>query len=88
MFTWIIAILSIAGNFLNVKKRVEGFYLWGITNLAWVAIDIKAGLYAQAALFLVYTGLAIWGIWKWRLKRSPNHSKEEGGNKNVSNTLP
>jgi nicotinamide mononucleotide transporter len=68
IFTWIITILAIVGVVLNIKKRVEGFYLWVGSNLAWVVIDYNAGLYAQAVLFMVYTGLSVWGIIEWRKK--------------------
>jgi len=68
IFTWIITILAIIGVVLNIKQRVEVFYLWVGSNLAWVFIDYKAGLYAQAVLFMVYTGLSVWGIIEWRKK--------------------
>lgn len=28
-------------------------------------VDFKAGLYAQAFLFAVYLGLAVWGLYQW-----------------------
>ena len=68
MFIWIITTMAIVGVIFNVKKRIEGFYLWTISNLGFVVIDYKAGLYAQALLFVVYTGLSIWGIVEWRKK--------------------
>jgi nicotinamide riboside transporter PnuC len=70
IFTWIITILAIVGVVLNINKRVEGFYLWVGSNLAWGVIDYNAGLYAQAVLFIVYTGLSVWGIIEWRKKDS------------------
>ena len=66
LFTWIITVIAIVGVILNIKKRVEGFYLWTVSNGAWIYIDVRAGLYAQAAMFVVYTGLSIWGICEWR----------------------
>lgn len=68
MFIWIITIMAIAGVVLNVKKRIEGFYFWTISNIGFVAVDFNAGLYAQAVLFVVYTGLSVWGIIEWRKK--------------------
>jgi nicotinamide riboside transporter PnuC len=64
--TWIVTITAIIGVIYNIKKRVEGFYLWTLTNTAWVYLDAKAGLYSQAFLFIVYTGLSIYGILVWR----------------------
>ncbi len=63
--TWVLAILSLAGVWLNIKKDKKCFYLWIIANFGWIAIDIKADLYAQAALFGVYTVLSVYGIYAW-----------------------
>ncbi len=39
--------------------------LWLLTNSAWMLIDIRARLFSQAFLFLVYVGLSVWGIVRW-----------------------
>ncbi len=53
------------GVVLNVQQNALCFYLWAGTNLlnAWYAYRKTA--YPQAALFAVYTGLAVWGITEW-----------------------
>jgi nicotinamide riboside transporter PnuC len=68
-FTWIVAILSLIGVVLNVRQDRRCFYLWIVTNSAWTAVDFSRGLYAQAFMFLVYLGLAIWGLYSWKHKR-------------------
>lgn len=68
MFIWIITLLAIAGVALNVKRRIEGFYLWTFSNLGFIWVDYHVGLYAQALLFVIYTGLSLWGIFEWRKK--------------------
>lgn len=67
-FTWIVAILSIIGVVLNVRQDRRCFYLWTGTNAAWAVVDFSQGLYAQAALFAVYFGLAVWGLYAWKRK--------------------
>jgi len=64
-FSWAIAVLSFTGTVLNIQKRVECFYLWGFSNAAWVVIDFRSGLYAQALLFAIYLVLALYGLWSW-----------------------
>jgi len=64
--TWILTILSIIGVILNIKKKRLCFLIWAITNFGWMVVDWRAGLPAQAALFAVYLGLALWGLWEWR----------------------
>ena len=69
IFTWAMAALSLVGVVLNIKKRRECFYVWAVTNAAWVVIDIYHGIYAQAALLAVYFVLAIWGIFEWKTEK-------------------
>lgn len=63
--SWILVILSLAGNVFVIKKNVLGQWLWAISNLGWIAFDISLGAYSQAVLFVVYLGMCIWGIIAW-----------------------
>lgn len=63
--TWFLAFLSLAGNIFVVKKNVIGQWIWAISNIGWVIINITIGMYAQAFLFGVYFFLCIWGIIAW-----------------------
>jgi len=64
-WTWLITAASIIGTVANIHRRRWCFGLWLVTNGAWTWIDLRAGLYSQAALMSVYVGLAIWGLVKW-----------------------
>lgn len=66
IITAILTILSILGAYLNAKKKIEGFYIWIISNIGWIIIDTIAGLYFQSILFVVYTIICIEGIIQWR----------------------
>jgi len=69
MFYWIVAAFSLVGVVLNIKKHRLCFAIWAVTNFAWMVIDIKEGIYAQATLMGVYFVLALWGLYEWRRKR-------------------
>lgn len=62
---WTLTALSILGAILNIKKRRSGFAVYTVANLGWVAFDIYHEIYAQAALFVVFTGLSTWGWIEW-----------------------
>jgi nicotinamide riboside transporter PnuC len=62
---WTLTALSILGAILNIKKRRSGFAVYTVANLGWVAVDIYHEIYAQAALFVVFTGLSTWGWIEW-----------------------
>ncbi|MGQ9813486.1 MAG: nicotinamide mononucleotide transporter [Dissulfurimicrobium sp.] len=67
--TWGLASLSILGAILNIKKRRSGFAVYTFTNIGWVFVDTYYGIYAQAALFLIFTALSIWGWVEWGNKK-------------------
>lgn len=71
IFTWVLMALSIAGTLLVIRRRVSGYYLWVISNIGWIAVDIHKGVHAQALLFFIYLGLSVYGIWEIR-----KHSSE------------
>ena len=65
-WTWILVVMGIAGVILNNHKRIECFYLWGITSACWCIIDWYHGIYSQSVLFAIYFLLAVHGWWKWQ----------------------
>jgi hypothetical protein len=66
LMDWIITGFSLVATVANIHKKRWAFGIWACTNTLWAIIDWRACLYAQSALFMVYIGLALWGLWKWR----------------------
>ncbi len=77
IWTWVITMASIVGVIANIKKKRWCFYVWAITNAAWVVINIIIGLYSAATLFAVYFVLAVWGLYEWK----GDCKNEKGGSK-------
>jgi nicotinamide riboside transporter PnuC len=67
-FTWLLTVISLIGVVLNIRQDRRCFYIWTGTNTAWAAVDFHKGLHAQAAMFVVYLVLAVWGIYSWKTK--------------------
>lgn len=63
---WIVTLASLVGVVANIKKRTWCFGVWLVTNSIWAIYDFSLQAYAQSALFTVYVGLAIYGIYEWR----------------------
>jgi nicotinamide riboside transporter PnuC len=63
---WIVMAVALIGNILVIKKNRNGFMLWFVTNWLWVAYDLDKGAHAQAAMMLIYAGLAAWGWIAWK----------------------
>ncbi len=70
--TWVMALLSLVGVVLNIRKDKRCFYFFGIANVGWIVIDFSAGLYAQVLLFVVLTGLSIYGYVVWAREEKEN----------------
>lgn len=68
LLPWTFTFLSITGAVLNVKKKRSGFMFYTIANIGWICVNLYHGIYAQAALFCVFTGLSIWGWIEWGKK--------------------
>lgn len=63
--SWILVVLSLAGNAFVIKKNILGQWLWAISNVGWVAFNLYLEAYSQAFLFGVYFGMCVWGIIAW-----------------------
>lgn len=68
IFTWVVSVLSICGAYLNAKGKWQGFVIWIFTNISWITINIYYGVYAQAFLFVIYTGVSTYGLITWLKK--------------------
>ncbi len=64
--TWLLFILSITGNVLVIRKNRWGFAVWIVANAGWIAVNVRLGVWAAAAMFAVYMGLAMWGFASWK----------------------
>jgi nicotinamide riboside transporter PnuC len=65
---WIVSIIALIGTIANANAKRWCFYVWFWTNIFFVVIDFKAGLYGQSALFLCYAVMAIMGLINWKKK--------------------
>ena len=74
IFAWILALLSIIGVVLNIRKKASGFVFYTIANIGWIIVNVKHEIYAQAFLFLVFTGLSIYGWWAWTFNKDKKNS--------------
>lgn len=64
--SWLAAALAVTGNVLVIWKSRWGYVLWLMSNGYYIWYNWRLGSSAQAALFVVYTGLSVWGFIRWR----------------------
>ena len=74
-FTWSLTVTTIFATYLNAKQNKYGFLIWGFCNVLWLGVDVTRGIYAQAALYLVFIAFNIYGWVQWQKKeKTEKHS--------------
>jgi len=65
-------ILSIVGAILNARKKIIGFYIWTLSNVFWISLNVhlyfqgNSEVISQIIMFVIYTILNFYGIYKWK----------------------
>lgn len=57
---------SLVGQYWMAKKYLQCWSLWVVVDVIYIGMFSLAGLYLTAALYAVFTGLAVWGWLQWR----------------------
>ena len=60
-----IAVMSVAAQILQSRRRWESWVLWITVDLAAVPLFAIKGLWLTAALYLVFLALSVWGLIHW-----------------------
>lgn len=58
--------ISLAAQVLLSQRLLENWYLWIAVDVVYVLIYWRRRLYFTSALYVVLTGLAIYGLWQWQ----------------------
>ena len=58
--------LSLVANFWLGRKILQSWYLWLVADVVLVALCALKALYISAAMYVVFLGLAAWGLVTWR----------------------
>ncbi|MEY3236672.1 MAG: hypothetical protein RI883_773 [Bacteroidota bacterium] len=69
------AIFSLVATFMVTKRVLENWIYWIIIDSVSVYLFASRELYMTSVLFLLYTGIAIFGYFKWK-KQFNQHFEE------------
>ena len=66
IMSFVALVLSLAGNALiNFRKRI-GFFVWILSNVAWIAVNMMGTPnWSQIAMFVVYVVFNVHGWVSW-----------------------
>ena len=58
--------VSVAAQYLDVRKKLESWWLWIVVNIfSAFYFYPKQHLYVTAGLYVVFLGIAVFGLWQW-----------------------
>lgn len=61
-----IMVLSIIATVLLAKKKIETWYLWIVVDIVCVFLFVKKGIGFLALQYLIFLGLAVYGLLNWK----------------------
>jgi len=62
----VVLITGIAGQILVAYRNPNGFYWWLICNVAALTISVWNQLYGMAGLYVFYSFMCFYSLWKWK----------------------
>jgi nicotinamide mononucleotide transporter len=57
---------SLVAQWMQARKWIENWMVWIVVDVVYVGIYLQKHLYATAALYAVFIGLAVLGLVEWR----------------------
>lgn len=76
-------VMSVVANYFLIKKIWENWAIWVTMDIIAIFIYYQKGLYVTSGLYVVFLGLATYGLVKWLLDYS-NQEAETDTQKSVS----
>lgn len=61
-----ILVTGVVGQVFVAHKKPAGFWIWIASNIVLIATSVKQGLPGMAALYVFYTAMCFYSIWKWK----------------------
>jgi nicotinamide mononucleotide transporter len=65
-----VMVLSIIATVLLAMKKIENWVLWILIDAICVALYIKKGVYFLSLEYLIFLGLASYGLYQWKKQKA------------------
>ncbi|HRZ18556.1 MAG TPA: nicotinamide mononucleotide transporter [Methanofastidiosum sp.] len=77
IINWIFVGIGMVGTVLNIFKNKWCFIIWGISNTAFIIINIYREIYSMALFFFIGLLTCFWGLYQWiKDERKAKREKE------------
>jgi len=64
-----VAMLSVTAQILLARRYLENWALWVVVDLLSIGLYAAKGLWLTLILYVIFLGLASWGLWQWNKVR-------------------
>ena len=62
----LLSVASLMANYYLAKRILQSWYVWILVDVGYVMMFVYKGLYLSAALYVIFFGLAIYGLLEWK----------------------
>ncbi|GBL03963.1 nicotinamide riboside transporter PnuC [Glaciecola sp. KUL10] len=66
-----ITVFSVFATLMTARKYIDNWYYWLVLNSAACFLFVQKELYLTALLMIIYTFVAIYGLFEWRKSLKP-----------------
>ena len=70
LLDWLAFAICVTSNIMVIKRRPLAFLTWTGGNCILIYPAVLDGNWARVGLFVVYSGINVWGWWDWRKVRT------------------
>lgn len=74
------AALSLAGQYLVMRKRLENWYLWLAADGVYVALNVSHHLFLFGGMYVAHAFMCVWGLRQWHLALAAQPPPSSPGN--------
>lgn len=70
-----VAMLSIAAQILMTRRYINNWHWWIVVNILSIGLYWHKQLYVFTGLYVVFLGMAVWGLIEWRRAEARQHAQ-------------
>ena len=70
-----VAMLSIAAQILMTRRYINNWHWWIVVNILSIGLYWHKQLYVFTGLYVIFLGMAVWGLIEWRRAEARQHAR-------------
>lgn len=76
-----VAMLSIAAQLLMTRRYIDNWHWWIVVNIISIGLYWQKQLYVFTGLYVIFLGMAVWGLVEWRRAEARQRAQATEGAK-------